>query len=76
MTLDNDDRAKRRKSTSNESYPPLPEGDQDIRNHPLYKTPWWRKTLKPYVFWIIIAVAAAIVVTAVILSLSLGIALF
>ena len=66
MTLSSDD-AKARKAEKR---------DQDIRNHPEYKTPWWRKPLKPQVFWIIFAAAAVVVAVAVILTVALGVPLF
>ncbi|MEA9986892.1 MULTISPECIES: hypothetical protein [Subtercola] len=53
-----------------------PKVDQDIRNHPLYKTPWWRKPLKPWMFWTLASVLVAILVAAVIVCISLGIKLF
>jgi hypothetical protein len=67
VTLSSDDSAKARKAA---------KPDQDIRNHPEYKTPWWRKPLKPYVFWIVFAAAAVVVVAAILVTLSLGVSLF
>ncbi|QWT23077.1 hypothetical protein KPL76_09910 [Subtercola sp. PAMC28395] len=53
-----------------------PKIDRDIRNHPQYKMPWWRKPMGPLTYWIVAIVAAVIVVVAIVLSLSLGIRLF
>ncbi|RFA21861.1 hypothetical protein [Subtercola boreus] len=75
--------------TLNNSGPPSPDAqgprtgagkkpkvDQDIRNHPLYKTPWWRKPLSNRTYWIVFSGGLLVVIAAIVVCLSLGIALF
>ncbi|GGF41120.1 hypothetical protein [Subtercola lobariae] len=53
-----------------------PKLDRDIRNHPDYKTPWWRKPMKNWLYWTVFAGAAIVVAAAIIITLSLGVKLF
>ncbi|UFS60703.1 hypothetical protein [Subtercola endophyticus] len=53
-----------------------PKIDRDIRNHPDYKTPWWRKPMTNSLYWIVFAAAAIVVVAAIVITLSLGVKLF